>query len=271
MSPIRDYPNSALELATVELSVLNRLTGSVATEIASQIPKVSEALLSSETDVTAKKQAKVDLMRFLSKTHPDEIKSINNSLMPAMGITFIPDNENPVIKLSINEIPDTDPVLRETMKFYNGIRVYKDLEVMLSRQEMDDMTVSKIENFLNNLNPKLQQLFMGNYPNLRYKSTLIFDFFQKFGFKGNKEQRKWEKSEKMTMGLHSFSDKLRVKILSTIADNKSLEEIGLTKSDIDRLFRETYAERRDAILLPETFSITDIVLNKTPLNDLDIK
>lgn len=270
LSPIGDYPNFSLGVASLPLERLDFMTGGIAKDVAGEIPEVIDTLLSRDSTAEQKGQAKVDLMRFLAKKKPDDVKGISETFSANTGLTFVPDRQNPVVKLYMEEIPTTDPVLGETMELFNAIKIYKDTEVMMNNAEMLQMTTEKIAGYLKKLPEWAQKKLMGQYPDPGFKSWRIFQFFEKFGYKGNQFQQKFEKSQKMSMGFVSFTEQLRTRILQTVVKGTPPKENGLDKESIDKFFVENYEQRRGNKKLPEGFSITDVIMNKVPITDLKI-
>lgn len=269
-SPVRDYPNHSLGIASISLEKLDSMTGQVAQGMAEEIPEIIETLTSSVGTNEQKNQAKVDLFRFLAKKKPEAILKIDQSFNPHIGLAFVPDGQRAVVRLLINEIPRTDPVSGEAMELYEAMTIYKNTEIMMDNEEFLKMTTEKIENYLNSLPEWIKKKLIGPFTDSGYKSWRIFQFFEQFGYKGNEYQQKFKKSEKMSMGFLDLSDYVRFKILEGIAKGVPPEENGLDKESIDLFFIENYEQRPGNKKLPNDFSVTDIIMNRVPIEDLKI-
>lgn len=270
-TPIPRYGEFSVDVVSTPIPDLDRITGGVVGDIARDAPQLVDTLLSTSKSEAEKAQAKVDLMRYLSKAKPDRVLAINQAgLLLNEGLAFVPFEQNACVKLYIDGIPESDPVLGGTMEFRNLLTIYKKTEMMLSKDEFSNMTTEKIEGFLKRLPRKMQEKLMGKYPETGIASFRIFHLLQKFGYKGSEASQKFDKVSNLGIVFVGFSNELNGRIMKSITEGKNLEELGLDNSGIDKLFRETYASYKDRKPLPDSFSITDVILNKVPIESVNV-
>lgn len=272
LSALADYGNFSVEVTALPISELNRVSGNVVLHLSTEKPDVVDALLSADSNPRSFCQAKVDLMRYLAEKVPGSVKKFGDMGSPSNGLAFTADGKTMVAKLYITEIPDTDPVLGEAIQFYNEVELYAKTVGKMTMDELNEMTVEKIEKYLRNMPTWAKRIIIGKHGDLDAgsKSWRIFELLEKFGYKGNEAQQKWAKSRRISQGFGiTFSQELRAKILDTIVNGRRPEDKDLTLEEIDEMFKRSYEFTRE-YRLPKDFSITSAILDKQPLENLPL-
>lgn len=270
LSSIHDYGNFSVQVFSLPLRELDAMTGHVASQLAQDRLEMVATLLDVSTSNHTRSSAKVSLMRYLAQARPGSVKRIGEmGGLLTTGVAYTVDGKTKAIKLYISEIPDTDPILGETMEFYQYAELYRRTLERLDHDEIKDMTVDKIERYLKSLPPWAKRIIVGKNADEGHKAWRIFHFLEKFGVKGNVAQQNWRKFERISYGFHGFSNELTRRILRTIEEGITPEEAGLTTSEIDELFRVSY-EHQGYYKLPDNFSITGAISEVISFEDLPL-
>lgn len=271
LSSVPGYGQFSLYAISLPLDELDQITGRVTGELVLNRPDIVHDLLSSEAGNNARCSAKVSLMRYLSQARPDSVKELHDmgGMDSSIALAYTIDGKTALAKLYIEEVPETDPVLGETVELYREIEAYRRLTGSMTNQEFDEMTTAKIEAHLKRMPEWIQKVIMGKYPDPGSTSFRIMSFLEKLGYKGSETQKKFRNTQKMSYGYHGFMSKLRRNIFRTIIEGCTPEEANLTPTEIDAMFKASY-EHQGYYKLPEGFSLTSAVSSKTDLKDLGI-
>lgn len=276
LSPVRDY-GPGVTMASIPLRYLDEVTGGIALEIAEFLPNSVNTLLSTEADGVSNElrcQAKLDLMRYLVQEHPDNIRIRGNTggLTPSVGMSFTSDGQTSILRLDVNEIPSSDPTLGDMAELYASVETFMLATSQLEGVDFSQMTATKIEKFLLTLPNWMKTILMGKNhgpSDAGIKSWKIMRFLKMVGYRGNEQQQQFRKSSNLSLALMNLATEMRGKMLQTIVNISTVETEGLTRPTLDQSFRDWY-KKLYGQSLPDTFSITAIVEDRVPLDQVNL-
>lgn len=265
-SSLADYGEYSVTAASIPLSQLDQISGSVATELSRQRPDVVNGLLSDTP--TQEHSAKVSFMRFAASEKPGHVKIIGDfGGTYTTGVAYSADLLSMTMKLYIGEIPDTDPLLGEAVELYREFDAWERTITSLKDFDHSQMTVHQIEDKLRKMPPFLKTVFFKGspYPNYDGASWDVLRMFQKMGYKGNEAQQTWEKASELGLIFCGFKSDYAKAVLSPLTS--AGQSVEVTDAQIDQLFRDSFDRRRDKKCPPE-FSITAAIRDRSGLADL---
>lgn len=266
MTPVPEYGNFSLDMISVPLTRLEAYSGGISEKLSELHPVAVNTMLSRTATPDDKAHAKTEIMEFLCKEKPDDIKGASQSFLANLGIAYVPDGEHACLKLYIDEIPVDDPLIGKEVDFYRQLRDYQHTVLTLRRGDDADSTPSKIEKYLKSLPDPIKHRLMGRYPDYGMYSWDLFKFMKSMGYGGNATDSNVRKILDMGVSLAGFEAEYRTKILQSFIKGVTPESQGFGKKATDEMFKTNY-ELAGRKMNPD-FSLTDAVLRNIAVEDL---